>query len=173
MTALRAGLPGLYILGLVLALGVGFHFGGTSAREAGLKADKARLAEAFEQGQAAGTVRDVVVTEYVDRERVIYKTGQTITKEVPVYVTPAADAACTLTRGFVRLHDAAAANVLPGPAEPADAGPAGIALSAATGVVSDNYTTCHATRNQLTKLQKWVRETHAKVNNGKGSAGDE
>lgn len=132
-----------------------------------------QLRDAFEQGQAVGTVRDVVVTEYVDRERIIYKTGKTITKEVPVYVTPAADAACTLTRGFVRLHDGAAANVLPGPAEPADAGPAGIALSAATGVIADNYTTCHATRNQLTKLQQWVRETHAKVNNGKGSPGNE
>ena len=151
----------------------GYASGKASEQDKAKTAEIKQLRDAFEQGQALGTVRDVVVTEYVDRERVIYKTGKTITKEVPVYVTPAADAACTLTRGFVRLHDAAAANVLPGPAEPADAGPAGIALSAATGVVSDNYTTCHATRNQLTKLQQWLRETHAKVNNGKGSAGDE
>lgn len=151
----------------------GYASGKASEQDKAKTAEIKQLRDAFEQGQALGTVRDVVVTEYVDRERVIYKTGKTITKEVPVYVTPAADAACTLTRGFVRLHDSAAANVLPGPAEPADADPAGIALSAATEVVADNYTTCHATRNQLVKLQKWLRDSHDTVNNGKGSAGHE
>ncbi|MDM3884665.1 hypothetical protein QSV36_03510 [Pseudomonas sp. BCRC 81390] len=154
-----------FIAALVASLAVlgwvyvaGYASGKSSEQGKAKDAEIKQLREAFAQGQAVGQVRDVVVTEYVDRERVIYKTGKTITKEVPVYVTPAADAACTLTRGFVRLHDAAAANVLPGPAEPADAGPAGIALSTATEVVSDNYTACHANRNQLVKLQKWLRE---------------
>lgn len=151
----------------------GYASGKASEQDKAKTAEIKQLREAFEQGQALGTVRDVVVTEYVDRERIIYKTGKTITKEVPVYVTPAADAACTLTRGFVRLHDGAAANVLPGPSEPADADPAGIALSAATEVIADNYTTCHATRNELVSLQQWVRESHAKVNNGKESPGNE
>lgn len=159
------------LLGLSYALG---HANGVASEQGKAKdAEIKQLREAFEQGQAVGTVRDVVVTEYVDRERVIYKTGATITKEVPVYVTPAADAACTLNRGFVRLHDAAAANVLPGPASAADAEPGGIALSAATGVIAENYTTCNATRNQLTALQEWVRDTHDAVNNGKEKAGNE
>jgi hypothetical protein len=172
MTRIIAGLIALAaILGLSYALG---HANGVASEQARAKdIEIKQLREAFEQGQAVGTVRDAVVTEYVDRERIIYKTGKTITKEVPVYVTPAADAACALTRGFVRLHDAAVANVLPGPAEPADAGPAGIALSAATEVVTDNYTTCNATRSQLKSLQKWARETHDKVNNVKGASGNE
>lgn len=171
MKTFNTWLLGLICAGLIFCAGAlcGSWYETRAAKELEIK----QLREAFEQGQAVGTVRDVVVTEYVERERIIYKTGKTITKEVPVYVTPDADAACTLTRGFVRLHDAAAANVLPGPAEPADAGPAGIALSAATGVIADNYTTCRATRNQLTNLQRWVRETHAKVNNAKGSPGNE
>lgn len=156
---------GLIALGALLG-GVYFwgYFDGVAGEQGKAKAAEVKqLRDAFEQGQALGTVRDVVVTKYVDRERVIYKTGQTITKEVPVYVTPAADAACTLTRGFVRLHDAAAANVLPGPAEPADAGPAGVALSAATETVTDNYTACHAIRNQLIGWQEWARENKAKL----------
>jgi hypothetical protein len=171
MKTINAWLIGLICAALIFCAGAlfGSWYETRAAKDLEIKA----LREAFEQGQAVGTVRDVVVTEYVDRDRIIYKTGKTITKEVPVYVTPAADAACTLTRGFVRLHDGAVANVLPGPAEPADAGPAGIALSAATEVVTDNYTTCHATRNQLVKLRDWVRDTHAKVNNRKGSAGHE
>ena len=171
MKTLNAWLIGLICAALIFCAGAlfGSWYETRAAKDLEIKA----LRDAFEQGQAVGTVRDVVVTEYVDRERIIYKTGKTITKEVPVYVTPDADAACTLTRGFVRLHDAAAANVLPGPAEPADAGSAGIALSAATEVVADNYTACHATRNQLVGLRNWVRETHAKVNKAKGSAGHE
>ncbi|WP_248769657.1 hypothetical protein [Pseudomonas sp. MWU12-2345] len=172
MNRLIAGLIALAALLGVFYL-CGYVNGVTNEQGKAKDAEVKQLREVFEQGQAAGTVRDVVVTKYVDRDRIIYKTGKTITKEVPVYVTPAADAACTLTRGFVRLHDAAVANVLPGPAEPADAGPAGVALSGATEVVADNYATCHATRNQLVSLRDWVRETHAKVNNGKGIAGHE
>lgn len=168
------------VIGLVVAailFGLGYalgHANGVAGEQSKAKDTEIKqLREAFEQGQAVGTVRDVVVTEYVDRERVIYKTGATITKEIPVYVTPAADAACTLNRGFVRVHDAAAANVLPGSASAADAEPAGIALSAATGVIAENYTACNAVRSQLTALQKWVRGTHDAINNGKGKAGNE
>lgn len=146
----------------------GYASGKASEQGKAKTAEIKQLREAFEQGQAVGTVRDVVVTEYVDRERVIYKTGKTITKEVPVYVTPAADAACTLTRGFVRVHDAFAANVLPGPAEPADAAPAGIALSAATEHIGENYTACKATRNQLLSFQKWAEDTKKAMQEASG-----
>jgi hypothetical protein len=145
----------------------GYASGKSSEQDKAKTAEVKQLREAFEQGQALGTVRDVVVTQYVDRDRVIYKTGKTITKEVPVYVTPAADAACALTRGFVRLHDSAAANVLPGPARATDAEPARVALSAATEVIADNYTTCNAIRNQLIGLQEWQRNAKA-VLEGKG-----
>jgi len=173
MSSAKFGIPGLCILGLILVFSAGFHFGGASAKQKALEVDNARLSKAFEQGQATGTVRDVVVTQYVDRDRVIYKTGATITKEVPVYVSAQADAACAVPRGFVRLHDAAAASVLPGPAGAADAAGSGIALSAVTAVVVDNYTTCNAVRNQLMSLQKWVRDTQNTINAKPGSATSE
>jgi len=106
--------------------------------------------------QAEATVQ--VVTRYVDRVRVIREKGDTIFKEVPVYVPAQADAACTINRGFVRLHDAAAAGELPEPARDADAASAGIALSAAAGTVVANYQTCHENAEQLRALQAWVRE---------------
>jgi hypothetical protein len=103
-----------------------------------------------------------IVTKYVDRVQVIHQRGATITREVPVYVTPQADAACTLPLGFARVHDAAAAGAdLPGPDGSADAAPSGIALSAVARTVVDNYTTCHATAAQLTALQEWVRANEA------------
>jgi cytochrome oxidase assembly protein ShyY1 len=99
-----------------------------------------------------------VVTKYVDRVETVYVAGKTITKEIPVYVTPEADAACTVPLGFVRIHDAAAANTAPEPAagDP-DAPAAGLALSAIAETVTDNYTQYHALGEQLTALQDYVR----------------
>jgi hypothetical protein len=113
-------------------------------------------ATAVREEQAQATV--TVVTEYVDRIRVVREKGDTIIKEVPVYVPLQADAACTINRGFVRLHDAAAANALPEPARDTDAAAAGLALSAVAGTVTANYQACHETAEQLRALQTWVRE---------------
>ena len=111
---------------------------------------------AIRERQARATVK--VVTEYVDRVRIVREKGDTIIKEVPVYVPVQADAACTINRGFVRLHDAAAAGALPEPARDTDAAAAGIALSAVAGTVATNYQTCRETAEQLRALQTWVRE---------------
>ncbi|GAB1382138.1 hypothetical protein MASR1M50_04570 [Burkholderiales bacterium] len=109
--------------------------------------------------QAEATVK--VVTEYVDRVRVVREKGDTIIKEVLVYVPVEADAACTINRGFVRLHDAAAAGELPKPAGDANAPAAGLALSAVAGTVAGNYQSCHENAEQLRALQAWVREMAA------------
>ena len=114
---------------------------------------------AVRQRQAEATVQ--VVTRYVDRVRVVREKGDTIIKEVPVYVPVQADAACTINRGFVRLHDAAAAGELPEPARDADAAAAGIALSAVAGTVAANYQACHENAEQLRALHAWVREVRA------------
>ena len=111
------------------------------------------------QRQAEATVK--VVTEYVDRVRVVREKGDTIIKEVPVYVPVQADAACSINRGFVRLLDAATAGELPEPARDADAASAGIALSAVAGTVAANYQTCHENAEQLRALQWWISEVRA------------
>lgn len=109
--------------------------------------------------QAQATVK--VVTQYIDRVRVVREKSDTIIKEVPVYVPVQADAACTINRGFVRLHDAAAAGELPEPARDSDAAAAGIALSAVAGTVAANYQACHENAEQLRALQGWVSEVRA------------
>jgi len=110
---------------------------------------------AVRERQAQATVK--VVTQYVDRVRIVREKGETIIKEVPVYVPVQADAACTINHGFVRLHDAAAAGELPEPARDADAASAGIALSAVAGTLTANYQTCHENAVQLRALQEWAR----------------
>lgn len=102
-----------------------------------------------------------VVTRYVDRVQYVREAGATIVKEVPVYVTATADAACTVPAGFVHIHDAAASGHTPtGPAGDPDAPAAGVTLSAVAETTAANYTTCHATAAQVTGLQALVRQLH-------------
>ncbi|NEL64910.1 MAG: hypothetical protein G3W72_18335, partial [Xanthomonas perforans] len=108
-------------------------------RDAALQAK--RQAEA-ERDSARGST--TVVTQYVDRVQIVREAGATITREIPIYVTQKADAACAIPAGFVRLHDAAATGNPAGPpAGDPDAPAAGITLSAIAGTVADNYTSCH------------------------------
>ena len=84
--------------------------------------------------------------------------------EIPKYVTPQADAGCTVPVGFVRLHNAAASGdslaVPAAAAQPNDAA-SGVALSAVAGTVVDNYGVCHSIRQNYIDLQGWVKEQRA------------
>jgi hypothetical protein len=102
-------------------------------------------------------IKEVVVYKHVDRWRTVVEKGDTIVKEVPVYVTRQADAQCTLTRGFVSVLDAAASNTpLRAASGDLDAPATGLKASDVARSVSGNYTTCHTTAEQLRALQEWV-----------------
>ena len=124
--------------------------------------DAATAAQQLAQAQvqirkAEATVQ--VVTQYVDRIQVVREKGDTLIQEIPVYVPVQADAACTVHRGFVSLHDAAAAGDLPEPTRDPDAPAEGLALSAVAATVVTNYQTCHENAEQLKALQDWIRQT--------------
>lgn len=109
---------------------------------------------------AEGTTR--TVTEYVDRVQVVHERGATIVKEVPVYVTANADAACTVPAGFVQLHDAAASGYpLPGVAGDPDAPAPGITLSDVAETTAANYAIHHATVAQVIGLQQLATQLQA------------
>ncbi|WKZ83939.1 hypothetical protein N5B55_09070 [Ralstonia pickettii] len=124
------------------------------------RADQAETTAASLRKQLDNAQRaTVTVTQYVDRERVIRVKGDTIIKEVPRYVPAQADAACVVPRGFVRLHDAAAAGTVPNPdTGNADAAPSGVALSTVAGTVAANYTVCHVDAARLSSLQQTLRD---------------
>ena len=107
--------------------------------------------------QAQATVQ--VVTQYVDRIQVVREKGDTILKEVPIYVPVQADAACPINLGLVSLHDAAATGELPTTPGDIDAPAEGLALSALASAVATNYQICHENAEQLKALQDWIRQT--------------
>lgn len=104
--------------------------------------------------QSNGTLK--VVTEYVDRVQVIREKGDTIIKEVPVYVPVSSPA---MPGGFRLLHDASVTGTVPDPARIADARP--VPAQDVTATIIGNYTVCEATRQQLISLQDWVEAQEA------------
>jgi hypothetical protein len=153
----------LYVLllcSVVFALvGLGYRLGVNHEQANAQQLERDQLRQAFEQGQALGTVRDQVVTKYVDRVQVIEVQGETIIKRVPVYVSEKADRACVVPAGFVRLHDAAAhALPAPEPAGAADEAATGVGLSAVAGTTAGNYAKCNANAEQLKSLQELLRQ---------------
>lgn len=138
---------------------IGYRLGVDHEQGKAQALERSQLRQAFEQGQALGTVRDRVVTEYVDRVQVIEKQGKTIIERVPVYVSEKADRACVVPAGFVRLHDAAAhALPAPEPAGAADEAPTGVGLSAVASTTAGNYAKCNANAEQLKSLQELLRQ---------------
>lgn len=140
-----------------------FGFGwlnGTNHMQAQWDAATAAQMQAHAQAQTRQAETTIqVVTQYVDRIQVVREKGDTLIQEVPVYVPVQADAACTVHRGFVSLHDAAAAGELPTTPGDPDAPAEGLALSAVAATVLSNYQTCHENAEQLKALQDWIRQT--------------
>ncbi|HBO9867506.1 TPA: hypothetical protein L5G00_001267 [Pseudomonas aeruginosa] len=68
-------------------------------------------------------LNDRTVTQYVDRIQFVEQAAKTIVKEIPVYVTPEADASCDVS-GFVRLHNDALDRLAAGSPDEASKGSA-------------------------------------------------
>lgn len=107
--------------------------------------------------QAAATVKLVraqqvvvtkVETKYRDRIKTIYLNGDDIEKSVRDYISPAANAACTINLGFVRVHDAAWTSTVTGAASESDGEPTGISLAETAETTAHNAKACLAWREQ-------------------------
>jgi hypothetical protein len=114
-------------------------------------------------------ISDNVVTEYVDRTDVIRE------KEV-IYRQAAGGlgAQHDLSNGWIHLHDAAARLANPDMQLASDKSPSGVMDNTALAVVMSNYAVCKQNAEQLTALQKWVRDSQAAVeaSNEKAKKGD-
>ncbi len=104
-------------------------------------------------------VTERVVTQYVDRVRVVREQADAVIREVPVYVPTKCDDDGRLPAGWRVLHDAAASGRAASTSDAVDAQP--VAPDTAAATVARNYGTCRETAEQLTALQQWVREQAA------------
>lgn len=121
------------LIGLALILAFGAHerhIGAASVQKRwdADKAKKVAVAEMVAEEQAI--ILRQTITQYIERTRTITVQGQTITKEIPVYVTAQDDARCTINNGFVRVWNAANTGMqLPAVANGTDGQASGVKLS--------------------------------------------
>lgn len=116
------------------------------------------------------TDHDRIVSDLEDKLRQAkdeVPSPKVITKEVIRYVTKKADAMCTLTDGFVRVHDAAIEGRYSTLAD-SDAGdadtPAKIELSRATEVIAGNGAECKYRGEIITAWQDWYKANEKAYN---------
>lgn len=179
--SLKALLAGAAVAGL-LALSAGsYQLGRKSmASEVAQKAaaEAGRLAGIAEATRADGQAAETIVhTQYVDRVQKVFIKGDTITKEIPVYVPQESDAACTVPLGFVSVYDraildpddgaqaqATAAGADAGTARTADAvqvpewikEPSGVPLTAVLRVNQVNARSYELLQAQYLGLRDWA-----------------
>ena len=151
-------LLGTLVGALLLAVSAFFagHHYATLQEQKAIAAAEARAIEVTQAQDAVTRNADVAAAQA--RVKIVTQI-KTITKEVPVYVTKKADAACALTRGTIRVLNDSAANLpsIPGPTGQSDDAPAGVELHTVVGTVVGNYGTYQQVAAQLVALQNWVR----------------
>lgn len=150
----------LWVWAVVLLLAGLFFFGrymkeqGREEVQTAWDTQKAKdSAEIAKLKAKAGEVTVRVETKYEERIRTVHVKGDTIVQKIPVYIGRDLP---ELPGAFRLWLDAAATNTVPDPSREADAAPVAPVDVAAT--VAANYTTCHATAEQLRGLQEWVTE---------------
>jgi len=133
----------------------------------------AYVAEQAQRTVKIAKAQQVVVTQtqikYVDRIKTIIAKGETIEKQVPIYITSSDTARFAVNAGFVRLYDAAWSGDTPGPAADTDREPAGISLAQVAEVDVSNATSCRAWRELALGLREHYHRLQSATN---ASCGD-
>lgn len=88
--------------------------------------------------------------------QIVYRT-RTLVKEIPTHVTPADDARCTVSAGFVRVFNASAGGLpaVPPGASGSDSAPSGIALSSVLGTTVEDFGTAYGWRAEALTWRDW------------------
>lgn len=164
LASLKGPLARYLALGLVaVALVLGFR---SHWMTAGVKQERAaeakRLASAVKKvakrEEKADAITSKVETEHAkEQARVEYRT-KILVKEIPTYVSPAADSRCILPVGWVRLHDAAASGSAPSLSQGAGGplgAPSGVQPSEAISSVITNYGVAYSWRAEAMAWREW------------------
>lgn len=144
----------------LLAGAVGFgYMKGTAAGERAMLEYKANAEQQIAQlTEQNNQISSQVTTEFVDRTNTI-REKEVIYRDVASKMEPQHD----MSNGWIHLHDAAARLANPDMQLASDMSPSGIMDNSALAVVMSNYAICKQNAEQLTSLQRWIRENQAAV----------
>lgn len=115
-------------------------------------------------GKAQTKVVVQTETKFADRIKKIYIQGETIEKQVPVFIDADDNAACSISLGFVRIHDAAWAGDDPGSAAQSDREPSRVSIAEVAETTAANATTCRAWREKAIGLEEFYEKLKTATN---------
>lgn len=98
-----------------------------------------------------------VVTEYIEKVKIVEGKTHVIIKKVPEYITKESDAKCSINNGAIWLLNSAAENKVPESTRTSHEEPSDVKLSTIVESVSGNYGTYYQVVEQLKALQEWIR----------------
>ncbi len=107
---------------------------------------------------AQNNVTSRVEIQYRDRIKIVKEKGNTIIKEVPIYVTHEDSAHFGANVGFVRSYNAAFTGTSAGPSSELDRKPAGIPLTDIADTTAFNASVCRQWREQALGLRALYRQ---------------
>lgn len=162
-----------FLLPAVLAFGCGVaaarHWDAGVIAELKL-ADQTAQAQALHTALALREKQDAVtlaaaLREAAAQQKIVAQTV-TLTREIPIYVSPRIDSGRCITYGLVRVLDGAVLGTDPAalslPAGKSDDSCAPVDAAALAANIAANYGAARANAEQLDGLQSWVRnEAHA------------
>ena len=99
-----------------------------------------------------------IVTQYLPKVEYLKSVEQTITKEVPVYVTREDDSHCTIPNSFVSLWNDANKMQFPGSSRSVDAAPSSVVLSDVATQHGREASLESQNETKLRALQDWIRQ---------------
>jgi len=113
-----------------------------------------------------GQTEMVIQTEikYRDRIKTVYLKGETIERQVPVFVTPGDNSTFGVNAGFMRAYNAAWSGDDPGAAAESDRESSGIPLSEVAETDLHNATACRAWREQALGWRDYYQQLRAATN---------
>lgn len=153
----------ILLLAVIISFYISFSLGKTEERKEWEHKFALAEIEIKNLEAKAPVINEVIITKYVDKIRYIDKVKIQTVKE---FITVENDKACVVNKGFVKVHDGAAAAIPVSPAA-SDAEASAVHLSNVAEVVKDNYAIHQKTKIQLESLQQWIREQQALWNETK------
>lgn len=153
------------LAGALLAGSAVWHFqtmryqGKLARAEAALATYQSQIAIA--QAKLANAQAQMVTkveVRYRDRIRVVKEKGETIIKEVPIYVTEQDARRFGVNVGFVRVYNAAFTGKSAGTADESDRQPANFSLTELGEVSAFNANVCRQWREQALGWQRFYRQ---------------
>lgn len=146
-------------LAIVSAGGMGYVKGSGDAANKAQKQVIESLTKAIKLEQQLSDVKATVVTEYVDRIKVV-KEKETIYANAATTDVPSQ---FNVSNGWVYLHDTAATAGDADRARASDATTSDIKDNQALATIVTNYSVCLQNAQQLTSLQKWITDSQTAI----------